>query len=80
MLTSGARDLPDRQRTLRGAIAWSYDLLDGTEQELFRHVMVFAGGCSLEAAEAVCGGEGDSAGLPLLPFAIAVIAPAKDAR
>jgi predicted ATPase/class 3 adenylate cyclase len=52
-LTGGARDLPTRQRTLRDAIAWSYDLLDESEQELFRRLSVFVGGCSVEAVEAV---------------------------
>jgi predicted ATPase/class 3 adenylate cyclase len=52
-LTSGARDLPARQQTLRNAIAWSYDLLDEMEQRLFRQLSVFVGGCTLEAAEAL---------------------------
>jgi predicted ATPase/class 3 adenylate cyclase/DNA-binding XRE family transcriptional regulator len=55
LLTGGARDLPDRQQTLRNAIAWSYDLLDPAEQALFRHLAVFVGGRTLEAIEAVCG-------------------------
>jgi predicted ATPase len=55
LLTGGARDLPERQQTIRGAIAWSYDLLEEPERALLRRLAIFAGGCSYEAAEAVCG-------------------------
>lgn len=54
LLRGGARDVPDRHQTLRQAIAWSYDLLEVGEQALFRRLAVFARGCTLEAAEAVC--------------------------
>lgn len=53
LLTSGARDLSERQRTLRGAIAWSHELLDRDEQRLFARLSVFRGGWSVAAAEAV---------------------------
>jgi len=53
-LTGGARDWPTRQRTLRTAIDWSYSLLDDSEQRLFARMAVFAGGCTLDAAEFVC--------------------------
>ena len=54
LLTGGARDLPARQQALRSTIAWSHDLLSAEEQQLFRRLTVFVGGCTLEAAEAVC--------------------------
>ena len=54
LLTGGARDLPVRQQTLRGAIDWSYGLLTPADQTLFRRLSVFVSGCSLEAVEAVC--------------------------
>jgi predicted ATPase/DNA-binding CsgD family transcriptional regulator len=53
VLTSGARDLPIRQQTLRHTLQWSYDLLSGEEQRLFRHLSVFVGGCGLEAATTI---------------------------
>ena len=57
VLTGGARDLPERQQTLRGAIDWSHDLLSPAERTLFRRMAVFVGGCTFEAAEAVCNSE-----------------------
>ena len=53
LLTGGARDLPERQRTLRATIEWSYELLKTEEQQLFARLAVFLGGCTLEAAEEV---------------------------
>jgi predicted ATPase/class 3 adenylate cyclase len=58
-LTSAARDLPERQRTLRGAIDWSHDLLDDTERILFRRLGAFVGGCTPEDAQAVCDPDGE---------------------
>src|SRR5215218_139761 len=55
LLTGGARDLPDRQRTLRATLDWSYTLLSVAERSLFARLAVFVGGWTLEAAEAVCG-------------------------
>jgi non-specific serine/threonine protein kinase len=54
LLVGGPRDLPQRQQTLRDAIAWSYNLLNAAEQLVFRRLGIFAGGFSLEAAETVC--------------------------
>ena len=59
LLTSGAQDVPARQQTLRNTIAWSYDLLTTEEQSLLRRLCVFVGGCTLEAAAAVCHAAGD---------------------
>ena len=53
LLAGGTRDLPERQQTLRDAVAWSYDLLNTAQQALFRRLAVFAGGCTLEAVEDV---------------------------
>jgi predicted ATPase/DNA-binding SARP family transcriptional activator/peroxiredoxin len=55
LLRNGPRDLAARQQTLRATIAWSYDLLGRDEQRLFARLAVFTGGCTLEAAERVCG-------------------------
>jgi len=55
VLAAGSRDLPARQQTLRGAIAWSYDLLDDSGRRLLDRLSVFASGCDLESAEAICG-------------------------
>jgi serine/threonine-protein kinase PknK len=57
LLTRGARDRPNRHQTLRGAIGWSYELLGEPERILFARLSVFAGGCTVEAAESVCGGD-----------------------
>ncbi len=54
LLTGGALDLPERQQTLRNTIDWSHGLLNEAEAKLFRRFSVFVGGCTLEAAEAVC--------------------------
>jgi predicted ATPase/DNA-binding CsgD family transcriptional regulator len=59
VLTSGARDAPVRQQTLRNTLAWSYDLLDIQEQRLFRRLSVFVGGCTLRAVEALYSTLGD---------------------
>lgn len=55
LLTNGRRDAPERHRTLRATIAWSYDLLEAHEQRLFASLAVFPSGCSVEACEAVAG-------------------------
>jgi predicted ATPase/class 3 adenylate cyclase/Tfp pilus assembly protein PilF len=65
LLTGGARDLPERQRTLRATIEWSHALLDEGEQVLFARLAVFSGGRTLEAIEAICDTEGD---LPIDSF------------
>src|SRR5277367_4814487 len=59
LLTGGARDLPQRQQTLRAAFDWSHDLLSAAEQKLFRRLSVFVGGCTLEGVEAVCDTKAD---------------------
>jgi len=66
LLVDGATDLPSRQRTLHNAIAHSYGLLDERERRLFRSLGVFAGGCDLEAIEAVSGWGHEGVQRPLL--------------
>jgi predicted ATPase/transcriptional regulator with XRE-family HTH domain len=61
LLTGGAADLPERQQTLRRTVAWSYDQLETAQQALFRRLAVFAGGWTLESAQAVCTGANPSA-------------------
>ena len=58
LLTSGSRAAPERQRTLRAAIDWSWDLLSGAERTVLRRLSVHPDGCTLDAAEAVCSGGG----------------------
>jgi tetratricopeptide (TPR) repeat protein len=65
LLTGGAQDLDERQRTLRATIEWSYDLLRQADKALFAHLGVFVGGCRLDAAEAVCDAD-DELGIDLL--------------
>src|SRR5215469_8612394 len=60
VLTGGARNVPARQQTLRATITWSYQLLAPAEQQLFRSLAVFAGGCALQAIETLA----QTAGLP----------------
>jgi len=62
LLVGGARDLPERQQTLRAAIAWSYDLLHAGEQALFRRLCTFAGGATLDVVEVVGHTAGDLEG------------------
>jgi predicted ATPase len=62
LLAGGSRSAPERQRTLRATIAWSHELLVPAEQDLFARLAVFVGGCTLEAAEAICGADLDGIG------------------
>ena len=59
LAAGGGRDLPERQQTLRGAIAWSHDMLEDADRALFAGLSVFVGGASLEAIERVCGQDVD---------------------
>jgi predicted ATPase/class 3 adenylate cyclase len=66
VLSAGSRDLPERQQTLRGAIAWSHDLLHAGERRLLARLAVFVAGCELDSAEAVCGPADELDGLDVL--------------
>jgi predicted ATPase/class 3 adenylate cyclase len=66
VLAAGSRDLPERQQTLRGAIAWSHDLLDAGQRRLFARLSVFVAGCELDSAEAICGPAGELDGVDVL--------------
>jgi predicted ATPase/DNA-binding CsgD family transcriptional regulator len=68
LLVGGPLDAPERQRTMRDAIAWSYDLLSASEQRLFRVLSVFVGGFDLEAAEAVAGATGEPSAVDCRPL------------
>jgi non-specific serine/threonine protein kinase len=70
LLTGGSRTAVPRQQTLRATIDWSYDLLSDDERRLLRRLAVFTGGCSLEAAEQVCGRESGADTLELLSHLI----------
>lgn len=72
ILVGGPRDLPARQQTLRSAIDWSYSLLDPDEQRVFRRLAVFAGGCDLDAVEAIFSAEG-GVSRPLLDSLISLV-------
>ncbi|MFC8538857.1 BTAD domain-containing putative transcriptional regulator [Streptomyces sp. NPDC057249] len=86
LLTSGSRTVLPRQQTLRAVVDWSWDLLDDDERVTLRRLAVFAGGCTLEAAEAVCadpaGRSGEVALLlgSLVDKSLVVAAPADDGR
>ena len=66
VLSAGSRDLPERQQTLRGAIAWSHELLVAGERRLLARLSVFVGGCELDGAEAVCGPAAELDGVDVL--------------
>ncbi|MGI5374931.1 AfsR/SARP family transcriptional regulator [Streptomyces sp. CA-251387] len=78
LLTSGSRTVLPRQQTLRAVVDWSWELLDEDERDVLRRLSVFAGGCDLAAAEAVCGpGALDALG-SLVDKSLVVAAPSSD--
>ncbi|WP_320775100.1 AfsR/SARP family transcriptional regulator [Streptomyces sp. CRN 30] len=78
LLTSGSRTLLPRQQTLRAVVDWSWDLLDGEERQVLGRLSVFAGGCDLAAAEAVCGAAALDAVGSLVDKSLVVAAPDDD--
>ncbi|MCX4574619.1 winged helix-turn-helix domain-containing protein [Streptomyces sp. NBC_01571] len=78
LLTSGSRTVLPRQQTLRAVVDWSWDLLDGDERDVLRRLSVFAGGCDLAAAEAVCGPAVLEALGSLVDKSLVVAAPSGD--
>ncbi len=72
VLTGGLQGAPTRQQTLRDTIRWSYDLLNAQEQRCFLHLAIFVGGCTLEAAEAVCSGVTDLS-LPVIDLVASLL-------
>ncbi|MEV6947345.1 BTAD domain-containing putative transcriptional regulator [Streptomyces sp. NPDC051172] len=78
LLTSGSRTVLPRQQTLRAVVDWSWDLLDEEEKEVLRRLSVFAGGCDLTAAEAVCGPAALEALGSLVDKSLVVAAPSGD--
>ncbi|MBC7271069.1 MAG: AfsR/SARP family transcriptional regulator [Streptomyces sp.] len=80
LLTSGSRTVLPRQQTLRAVVDWSWDLLDATERDVLGRLSVFAGGCDLTAAEAVCGPAALDALGSLVDKSLVVAAPGDDDR
>ncbi|WP_445528986.1 AfsR/SARP family transcriptional regulator [Streptomyces cyslabdanicus] len=78
LLTSGSRTVLPRQQTLRAVVDWSWDLLDAEERDVLSRLSVFAGGCDLAAAEAVCGPAAFDALASLVDKSLVVAAPAAD--
>ncbi|MEV8591752.1 BTAD domain-containing putative transcriptional regulator [Streptomyces sp. NPDC052012] len=80
LLTSGSRTALPRQQTLRAVVDWSWDLLDADEREVLCRLSVFAGGCDLAAAEAVCGPAALEALASLVDKSLVVAAPSGDSE
>ncbi|MFF1275946.1 BTAD domain-containing putative transcriptional regulator [Streptomyces marokkonensis] len=78
LLTSGSRTVRPRQQTLRAVVDWSWDLLDADERDVLGRLSVFAGGCDLTAAEAVCGPAALEALGSLVDKSLVVAAPSGD--